>query len=183
MKKIVFMLLLFGAALFANPSTPYVYRVYNSDYKAYDYLYYEQYQDILMDVTTPKGPTYISQRFVKYNETKYIHPLGSRYSIYIDVYFPATTPSGSAIFIWERNQYEAVNHLNDRLIQGYAASQYKTYQVDFTDGSKLVRYLVPDMSPYHKEITIATRPNMKSQSDAYCAYTVTDIAGSLNYTK
>jgi len=116
---------------------------------------------------------------VSYNHTKYItvNPIAGVYTTYIDVYFPATTPSGSAVFIWERNKYEEDKGLNDRLIQGYAASKYKTYQVNYTDGSKLVRYLVPDISPYHKRITIATCPNMKSQTEAVCTYTVTDING------
>jgi hypothetical protein len=179
MKKILFFFSLFGVILFANPSTPYVYGVYNDDYQVYDYLYYGQYQNVLMNETSPYEPTgYISQMQVMYNHTYYQHPAGR---VYFDVHYPITTPSTSAVFIWERNWYEEANGVNDRLIKGYTASPYQEAEIVLADGSKLVRYSLPDLSPYHKRITIATCPNMKTQTTAVCTYTVTDILGVNNY--
>lgn len=101
--------------------------------------------------------------------------------MYIDVVYPKATPSTSAVYIWERNRYEEKNGINDRLIKGLAVSQYQVSSIVNPDGSKTVRYSIPDLSPYTKKITIATCPNMKTQTQVECAYTITDILGFVNY--
>lgn len=177
MKKLIFILPLLGATLFAAPSTPYVKDVYKADTNVTDNLN-GAYKSVTMNVTTPVKPTYISPRTVQYNTT--LNKLTSG-SMYIDVVYPKATPSTSAVYIWERNRYEEKNGINDRLIKGLAVSQYQVSSIVNPDGSKTVRYSIPDLSPYTKKITIATCPNMKTQTQVECAYTITDILGFVNY--
>jgi len=118
---------------------------------------------------------------VEYNYTKYRHKNTLNYGIYIYVHYPITTPSTDGVYIWVRNEYDREMGNNDTLIQEYETSPYQVEVYPQTDGSKVVKYLVPDDSLYTKRITISSCPNNLPRTDVYCAYTVTDIVNYLNF--
>jgi len=191
MKKLIFLLPFLVATLFAHPSTPYVWLVtselsiINEDgsetkFSLSDYLQGEYYTATIKESCPNSGTGYICSTNVEYNYTQYKH-LASEY-IHIYVHYPLTTPSTDAVFIWERNQYEREENLNDRLIKGYGTSEYEKNVYSVGDGSTIIEYIVPDKSPYHKRITIASCPNNQSQTQIQCTYTATDIIGYLNYS-
>lgn len=192
MKKIMLMFLIIGANLFADTPNdrPYVYMTWsavnvNGDYYGLtDSNNANTYKwEVLLETSPNASSGYISPTTVKYAHSEYRH-MATEFGIKIYIHFPASIPSSDRVYISERNEYERENGYNSRIIEnGYSVSQYQLNVYPQTDGSKVIEYSVPDMSAYHKRITIATCPNHGTQSTVQCKYTAFDIAGFSSYNK
>jgi len=181
MKKLLLLLSLSVATLFASPAfVYYVESLIDPTTGQYGYESITSYGLKNLYEASPYGPTYISLSTVHYAQTAYKTHSGDHLRVY--VYFPVSY-TNDAVFISKRNQYEVVNGLNGTEIKGYAISPYKFYEQNYLDGSKLIGYEFTDLSGYYKRITVATCPNNQLPTAVQCNFAVVDINGTSVYSK
>jgi len=188
MKKILFLLTLFAATLFATPTNAYVYAV-SSQYKvtyengetefptAYDYLQGNDYIDAQLYEACPNSQTaYMCLTPIKYNGTVYSHSTEKPY-IRIYVHYPLT--ASGAVYIRERNSYQRAHGLNGTIIMERGVGDNYVETIHQADGSKIEVYDIPDLDGYDKRITIASCPAGKTTTTTQCTFTVTEIFGPM----
>jgi hypothetical protein len=135
-------------------------------------------------VNPPTGDmdVYVSRTNIKYapNLLDYTPFGGGKFQTYVEIFVYIYKNNNEYVQIWERNTNEERRGINDRVVKGSFSngSNYLENVITFSNGDRIDRYKIPDLSNSDKVVRVATCPKWKNETEVFCNQLVTVIKGT-----
>ncbi|MEA1955778.1 MAG: hypothetical protein U9N02_04710 [Campylobacterota bacterium] len=188
MKKLIisfFIILGLGSSLYGAGYVRHVISVSDEARYSFDNLYYSYNKESHLLPSPNESEGYISDTYVAAAHTEkrhyrtFVNGYG-QFEIYFDVYIPKTSTSHKEyVKVWEINKNEIKAIANERLLDnGNTVSKYKIDEHTYSNGDKIIRYYIPDLSNSDKRIRVTTCPKWLAPTDTKCTHTLAFIKGT-----